>query len=145
MFSQGVVNVYGQTELGAVTSGLSTASLGSILPGIKLKVGSSSDIPTELANTSLKPQIVDPDTGEKLGPGKIGEICVLSGHSQMLGYLQQEPGGAGDFLDAEGFGQSGDIGFYSEEGNVFFVDRMKEIIKYGYSRLVCTRDATGKF
>jgi hypothetical protein len=35
---QGVLNIYGQTELGVVSVGISTHKLGFIMPGIVIKV-----------------------------------------------------------------------------------------------------------
>lgn len=34
-----------------------------------------------------------------------------------------------DAIDADGFLHTGDIGYYSYDNNIFFVDRMKEILK----------------
>ena len=44
----------------------------------------------------------------------------------MMGYLNK-PKSA--YFDDEGFGMTGDIGYYTESGVVFYVDRVKEIIK----------------
>ena len=44
----------------------------------------------------------------------------------MMGYLNK-PKSA--FFDNDGFGMTGDIGYYNEGGVVFYVDRVKEIIK----------------
>jgi long-subunit acyl-CoA synthetase (AMP-forming) len=33
------------------------------------------------------------------------------------------------YFDEEGFGRSGDLGYYNERGELFYVDRIKEIIK----------------
>ena len=44
----------------------------------------------------------------------------------MMGYLNK-PKSA--FFDDDGFGMTGDIGYYNEGGVVFYVDRVKEIIK----------------
>lgn len=73
-------------------------------------------------------QICDPDTGERLGPNKTGEIRVKSEHNMMLGYLKR-PKETADYFDKEGFGQTGDLGYYDENGKLFFVDRLKELIK----------------
>ena len=44
----------------------------------------------------------------------------------MMGYLNK-PRSA--YYDDDGFGMTGDIGYYSESGVVYYVDRVKEIIK----------------
>jgi len=67
------------------------------------------------------------ETGERCGPNETGEICIKSAHSGMLGYLNK-PKSA--YYDFEGFGRTGDLGYYDEEGKLYYVDRMKELIKY---------------
>ena len=44
----------------------------------------------------------------------------------MMGYLNK-PKLA--YYDDDGFGMTGDIGYYNENGVVYYVDRVKEIIK----------------
>ena len=44
----------------------------------------------------------------------------------MMGYLNK-PKSA--YYDDDGFGMTGDIGYYTENGVVHYVDRVKEIIK----------------
>ena len=44
----------------------------------------------------------------------------------MMGYLNM-PKSA--YFDDDGFGMTGDIGYYNENGVVFYVDRFKDIIK----------------
>ena len=35
-----------------------------------------------------------------------------------------------EYFDKDGFGHTGDLGFYNDEGFVVYVDRMKDLIKY---------------
>lgn len=72
-------------------------------------------------------KVVDVETREKLGPHQAGEICV-KGPYCCLGYLNK-PEATKNLYDDDGFIQSGDIGYYTEEGKVFVVDRIKELIK----------------
>ena len=44
----------------------------------------------------------------------------------MMGYLNK-PKSA--YYNDDGFGMTGDIGYYNENGVVYYVDRVKEIIK----------------
>ncbi len=74
------------------------------------------------------PQIEDPDTGERCGPNEVGEICSRSDFSMMLEYLNR-PKETGQYFDFEGFGHTGDMGYYDDEGKMHYVDRLKEIIK----------------
>jgi acyl-CoA synthetase (AMP-forming)/AMP-acid ligase II len=73
-------------------------------------------------------KVVDPATGEALGPGKDGELW-MRGAQVMKGYLNQ-PGATAAAIDADGFFHSGDIGHADEDGYFYIVDRLKELIKY---------------
>ncbi len=73
-------------------------------------------------------KVVDPATGEALGPGKDGELW-MRGPQVMKGYLNQ-PGATAAAIDADGFFHSGDIGHADEDGYFYIVDRLKELIKY---------------
>ena len=73
-------------------------------------------------------KIEDPETGERCGVNKHGEICLKSPFL-MQRYLKR-PKETEEFFDFEGFGHTGDIGYYDTEGNLIYVDRMKELIKY---------------
>ena len=66
-------------------------------------------------------------TGERCRPGEEGEICVKS-PSMMLCYLNREKE-TEEYFDFEGFGHTGDIGYYTEEGDIYYTDRLKELIK----------------
>ena len=66
-----------------------------------------------------------------LPPGKSGEIC-FKGPSIMKGYLDDKEA-TDRILDKRGWLHSGDIGFHDENGYVYLIDRLKELIKYkGY-------------
>ena len=73
-------------------------------------------------------KVVDPATGEALGPGKDGELW-MRGPQVMKGYLNQ-PGATAAAIDKDGFFHSGDIGHADEDGYFYIVDRLKELIKY---------------
>jgi acyl-CoA synthetase (AMP-forming)/AMP-acid ligase II len=73
-------------------------------------------------------KVVDPATGDVLGPGKDGELW-MRGPQVMKGYLNQ-PGATAAAIDADGFFHSGDIGHADEDGYFYIVDRLKELIKY---------------
>jgi acyl-CoA synthetase (AMP-forming)/AMP-acid ligase II len=77
-------------------------------------------------NTECK--IVDPSTGQMLGPGQDGELW-MRGPQVMKGYLTN-PGATAAVIDAEGFFHSGDIGHVDADGYFRIVDRLKELIKY---------------
>jgi acyl-CoA synthetase (AMP-forming)/AMP-acid ligase II len=77
-------------------------------------------------NTECK--IVDLESGEALGPGQKGEVCVR-GPQIMKGYLNK-PEATARTIDSEGWLHTGDIGYADEDGHFFIVDRAKELIKY---------------
>src|SRR5947209_6218602 len=77
-------------------------------------------------NTECK--IISVETGEELGVGERGEICVR-GPQVMKGYLNC-PDATAQTIDAEGWLHTGDVGYADEEGCFYVVDRAKELIKY---------------
>lgn len=73
--------------------------------------------------------IIDKDDKETvLNTGEIGEICVR-GLQVMQGYYRQEEETAGVLRD--GRLHTGDLGYMDEDGYVFIVDRLKELIIMG--------------
>ncbi len=92
----GIVSVYGQTEsapgstMSAWTDSLEvrTDTVGYAFPHVQCK-------------------IVDPETGEEVGPGVNGEFCSR-GYNTMKGYYKM-PQATADTVDAEGWLHSGDI------------------------------------
>jgi acyl-CoA synthetase (AMP-forming)/AMP-acid ligase II len=78
-----------------------------------------------LPNTSLR--VVDPVSGRDLGPGEDGELCV-SGPQLMAGY-RNRPDATAAMIDPDGWLHTGDLGHVDADGNVFIVDRLKELIK----------------
>ncbi|MDX6444854.1 MAG: hypothetical protein QOH71_1928 [Blastocatellia bacterium] len=79
-----------------------------------------------LPNTTCK--IVGIESRVELGPGEEGEVCVR-GPQIMKGYLGQ-PEATAELIDNEGWLRTGDIGYADEDGALYIVDRLKELIKY---------------
>ncbi|KAM9976817.1 hypothetical protein ACTFIR_010663 [Dictyostelium discoideum] len=104
---------YGATELSpacfAIPSGLVKSGSAGIL------------LPNQLA------KIISSETGENLGIGKKGEICI-KGPNVMLGYYNNEKA-TNQVIDKDGFLRTGDIGYVDEDGYYFIIDRSKELIK----------------
>jgi long-subunit acyl-CoA synthetase (AMP-forming) len=73
-------------------------------------------------------KVVDIETGELLGPGQQGELCV-SGPQVMLGYYKNQA--ATDETLMEGWLHTGDIAVSDSTGQFTIVDRLKELIKVG--------------
>ncbi|MGV3650862.1 MAG: long-chain-fatty-acid--CoA ligase [Devosia sp.] len=76
-----------------------------------------------LPGTDLR--FVDVDSGEVQAPGGRGEIQV-KGKQVMLGYFEDEAATRTAFAD--GWLRTGDVGYVDEDGYVFIVDRIKDLI-----------------
>jgi acyl-CoA synthetase (AMP-forming)/AMP-acid ligase II len=66
-------------------------------------------------------------TGRDLGPGDDGELWVR-GPQVTCGYLNR-PEETAALVDAEGWLRTGDLGHVDASGEVWIVDRLKELIK----------------
>lgn len=109
-----IVQGYGMTELSPVTH---------FTPPGRNRPGS---VGLTVPNTECR--IVDPVSGESLGPDLEGELWIR-GPQVMAGYLNN-PAATATTLDAEGWLHTGDIARIDADGYLFIVDRLKELIKY---------------
>ena len=90
------------------------------------------------AVSGVEVQIRDVSTGDRLPAGAEGEICIR-GNNIMKGYLNNPKATRETFWHLErgkkrhedGWFRSGDIGYIDEEGYVFIVDRLKDMIITG--------------
>lgn len=73
-------------------------------------------------------RVVDEDTGANLPAFKAGELW-FKGSVTMKGYVNNEVA-TRHTIDADGWLHTGDIGYFNESGELFIVDRLKELIKY---------------
>ena len=76
---------------------------------------------------STEGAVIDPSTGEGLPPMKEGEL-LIRGPQVMKGYLNR-PEATAETIRDDGFLRTGDLAYYDESGNIFLVDRLKELIK----------------
>ena len=114
----GIVSVYGQTEcapgntMSSWTDPLDvrTETVGYAFPHVRCKV-------------------VDPETGEEVGPGVNGEFCA-KGYNTMKGYYKM-PMATKDTIDEDGWLHSGDLASYDEQGNYRITGRLKDMIIRG--------------
>ncbi len=81
----------------------------------------------ELPHCEVK--IVDPETGETLGPNQTGEICC-KGYNVMKGYYKM-PEKTKEVIDKDGWLHSGDLATCDEEGYYSIVGRIKDMIIRG--------------
>ena len=114
----GIVSVYGQTEcapgntMSAWTDSLEvrTDTVGYAFPHVQCK-------------------IIDPETGEEVGPGVNGEFCA-KGYNTMKGYYKM-PQATADTVDKDGWLHSGDLACKDEDGNFRITGRLKDMIIRG--------------
>jgi len=111
-----VTQGWGLTETSPVLTTNAGAPLG-------LRPGS---VGVPLPNTELR--VVDPATGADLGRNQTGEL-MARGPQVMKGYLNN-PEATADMLDPDGWLHTGDLGHVDDDGYVYVVDRVKELIKY---------------
>jgi acyl-CoA synthetase (AMP-forming)/AMP-acid ligase II len=71
--------------------------------------------------------VVDPDSGALLGAGQAGELWIR-GPQLMSGYLGDEAATRAT-IDPDGWLRTGDLVRFDDDGNLFVVDRLKELIK----------------
>jgi long-chain acyl-CoA synthetase len=116
-FGAPLIELWGMTELG----GLGTThcvygprKLGSI--GIPLPF--------------LQARIAQPDAGDKaLEPGAVGEL-LIRGPVTMMGY-HHRPEATAEAVDPDGWLHTGDLAYIDEDGFIFLVDRLKDMIITG--------------
>ncbi|GMH20518.1 hypothetical protein Nepgr_022359 [Nepenthes gracilis] len=114
-----ILQGYGLTESAAI--GASTDSLEE-----SRKYGTAG-----LLSPNMEAKIVDPDSSEALPVNRTGELW-LRGPTIMKGYFNN-PEATAATLDPNGWLRTGDLCYIDEDGFIFVVDRLKELIKYkGY-------------
>ncbi|MFF5923129.1 AMP-binding protein [Streptomyces flavochromogenes] len=112
-----VLQAYGMTELSPGTHVVPLAaqdpppgSVGKLLPSTEMRIVSLGDPSKDAA------------------PGEEGEVAIR-GPQVMKGYLGR-PDATAAMIDADGWVHTGDIGRVDDEGWLYVVDRVKELIKY---------------
>ncbi|TMW49712.1 hypothetical protein DOY81_005201 [Sarcophaga bullata] len=106
-----ILNVYGQTEIS-----------GSVALGLAIEDGYVGQL-----NSNIEVKIID-DDNKNLGPGEVGEICSRT-YFHWPGYYDN-PKATNDVYDSEKWIHSGDLGYFNEKGDLYVIDRKKDILKY---------------
>ena len=117
-------NCYGQSEMAPLATVLAPDEQEGRLASIGKPV------------MSVETRIVDPVTLEDCPPGERGEIIHRSPHV-MVGYWDKPEQTAEAF--AGGWFHSGDLAYADEEGYIYIVDRIKDVVNTG-GVLVASRD-----
>jgi long-chain acyl-CoA synthetase len=84
-------------------------------------------------NLTADVRVVGSD-GRPLGPGEVGELCVRS-PQVVRGYWNDDAATRESFSD--GWFHSGDIGYVDDEGFVYVVDRIKDVVIRGGENVYC--------
>jgi len=121
-----VAQFYGMTEAAPSVTRLGADAHRRGLDGTPAEVARLASAGTPLPGVEL--QIRDAETDTELPPGELGEICVR-GPNIMLGYWRQ-PEASAEALRG-GWYRSGDLGRIDEDGFLFVVDRLKDMIVTG--------------
>ena len=74
-------------------------------------------------------KVIDPETGESLPAGAMGELCTR-GYAVMQGYYKK-PLETAETVDPEGWLHTGDVATIREDGCMRFFGRYKDILKVG--------------
>ena len=109
---------YGQTEASPATTMTTTED------SLELRVST-----VGRAMPHVETKIVDPETGETLGPGQTGEFCSR-GYNTMRGYYKMEEATA-QVIDKDGWLHSGDLATVDENGYYKITGRIKDMIIRG--------------
>ncbi|MEW5686035.1 MAG: AMP-binding protein [Pseudomonadota bacterium] len=105
---------YAMTE----TSGSGVAMPSSAVPGHECATGlPMHDVPIEIRSVD------DPD--RRMGPGEPGEVC-FGGPNVIASYWNRPL--TDNELTPDGLFRSGDVGYLSEDGALYVVDRLKDVI-----------------
>jgi len=74
-------------------------------------------------------KIINPESGETLEPGRMGELCVRT-YAMMQGYYKK-PEETANAFDSLGWFRTGDVATIRKDGFVRFLGRYKELLKVG--------------
>jgi acyl-CoA synthetase (AMP-forming)/AMP-acid ligase II len=119
-----MAQLFGQTEAPMMVSMLPPAEHYNADGTVASKRLASAGRPAPLVTVA----IMDPDSGRLLPTGERGEI-VVRGSLVMAGYYKNPE--ATEAASKHGWHRTGDVGYLDEDGYLFIVDRLKDMIITG--------------
>jgi fatty-acyl-CoA synthase len=131
-----VTTGYGMTEVTATTTCTRPEDPRDVLytQGVIREVGRSGD--QSLGGILVDYRVVDPQTGDVLGAGKVGELRA-KGPGVTQGYYNKPEENAAAF-DDEGWFCSGDLGSFDDKGYLTLSGRLKETYRVGGEQVMPT-------
>lgn len=124
---QDVVDKMGMSEV-VITYGQTEASPGCTMTNTTDSLEKRvSTVGRAMPNVETK--IINPDTGEELGPGQNGEFCAR-GYNLMRGYYNM-PEATALAIDKDGWLHTGDLAMVDEDGYYKITGRLKDMIIRG--------------
>jgi len=122
--------IYGTTETGCVT----------LSPLDRFPVTGSIGLPIP----SKQIKVVDPDTLKEVSTNKVGELLVTSEYGIQRCYWNKPEETSDCFVEIDGrtWNLTNDYVQVDENGNVFYIDRSADIIKYKGYRVSCSEIET---
>lgn len=118
MGAKEITITYGQTEASPATT------MTTIDDSLEVRVSTVGK-----AMPHVETKIIDPETGETLGPNQQGEFCAR-GYNIMKGYYKMEDATA-QAIDEDGWLHSGDLAMVDEDGYYKITGRIKDMIIRG--------------
>lgn len=118
MGAKEITITYGQTEASPATT------MTTIDDSLEVRVSTVGK-----AMPHVETKIIDPETGETLGPNQQGEFCAR-GYNIMKGYYKMEDATA-EAIDEDGWLHSGDLAMVDEKGYYKITGRIKDMIIRG--------------
>ena len=133
-----IITGYGQTE---VSSSGVTTEIGDPIDRIvtrvgRPKLGGAAGL-TEFNGSTVEYKTIDPETGEDLPKGMIGEF-VVRGNTVTRGYYNK-PGETAATIDKDGWLRTGDVGIIDEKGYLEHLGRSNDLYKVS-GELVAPRE-----